>query len=192
MPPKSEVDMAKKPEVADPGTLDGPELARFLANKIEAIELGVKAAIDTVVGLSSDVQTAVQADLANIRPICEEFPNLCRTVEGLKSGIAEITPAPTTKVSQAADNLALHYKECTDPACRRAIEARLAAVGLAQPPEPITESEAADHQEHTHDIDSKDNEPPQDEVKPWEKLKISENKYRKHKSYYDDAIKNGA
>jgi len=191
MPLKTEVEMAKKPDETDIGTLAAPDQVRLLFKSIEAIGNGVGEAIQTIKNIGEDLQNSVQADMQGIKPICDQFPGLCKKVEDLRVGVDEIRPSAITRISQAADNLALHYKECTDPACRRAIEARMAAVGLAKPPDPAAPVETGDHQDHTHVEDKKGNKPPA-EAMPWEKLKITEAKYKRNKSYYDDAIKNGA
>jgi hypothetical protein len=181
--------MAKKPEVPDPGILDGPELARFLTNKIENVEIQVREAINSMQDVGRDLQGALQTDLQNIKPICEQFPGLCRKVDDLRKGIDDIKPSPTTTISRAADNLALHFQECTDPDCRRAIRSRMEAVGFKYD-ESANEAPAGTHEHHDHVHDPVD--PPAADVTPWDKLGITESKYNKHKSYYDDAIKNGA
>lgn len=182
--------MAKKPDVIDPGTLEGPQLARYLSNRIEIVEIGVKEAVDTLKDIGLELQAALKEDLKGIKPICEQFPGLCKKVADLSLGIEEIKPSPTTPITRAADNLAMHYRECTDPDCRRAIKARLAAVGLVPPPEPLTDTKPEDHV--AAPAENKKEDKPSADLKPWDRLGISESKYNKNKSYYDDVIKNEA
>lgn len=179
--------MAKRPEETDPGALDDAAVAK-LTRKIEVVELGVRDAVESMRNIGQSIHDAMQSDLQNIKPICEQFPGLCQRVEDLRKGIDEIKPSPTTTITRAADNLALHFKECTDPDCRRAIRSRMEAVGFKyDKAENEAPEETHEHADHVHDpVD-----PPADAA-PWDKLKITESKYNKHKSYYDDAIKNGA
>ncbi len=175
--------MAKKTDVADPKAMDGPELAQFLTNKIDAVEIGVKAVLDSLSGMGQQLQSALQNDLQNIRPICEEFPGLCKKVDDLRKGIEEIKPSATAPISRVADNLAQHYKECDNPDCKRAIEARLKAVGFTLSNTPPQMDKPEDHKDPVLDPATTP------EAKPWERVGVSESKYNRNKSYYNDVIR---
>lgn len=182
--------MAKR-ETFDPAILTGDALIKHLVNTVEVM---TKDAVNSVNKLKTDIVGEINERFETIAPICDQFPGLCTAVDQLKDSQAAAGQTKPREAYEVADALAQHYKECDDPSCRRAIRARMAAVGLATPPET---------DEHQHHIDEqvKDDSPVDPgpppapeatpELQPWEHLRVSESKYRRHKSYYDDVIANG-
>lgn len=178
--------MAKR-DVIDPETLTGDSLVKHLVNKVE---LFADDTVKTVRNMQAEIIDAMGTKLKPITPICEQFPTLCKTVNELKESQSAAVQTKPKRVHEVADSLAIHYQECNDPECRRSIRARLAAVGLATPPEdePHVEHKEAEKTEVPATAEVKAETPAQ---QPWEKLGVAESNYKKHKSYYDSILANG-
>ena len=178
--------MVKK-DAIDPQLLSGDALVKHLVNTVEVM---TGNAVSAVQKMKTDIVEEINNRFQAIAPICEQFPGLCQAVDQIKSTGGQ---TKTKTVSEVAESLALHYRECEDPQCRRAIRARLAAVGLSEPPGTDGHDRHAveDHAVEDQKAAAPQEAPKTPELQPWEKLNISERKYSRNKSYYDYVLENG-
>ena len=128
----------------------------------------------------SAVTKTISDEIAPMKPFCEQFPSMCKSVKALES---KISAAPATETPEAiAEEVMIHYNECTDPECKRRMEARFAAGGLM----PIDAAGPEGETKSTEQLP-----PPPPPAAPWEILDISEAKYLRNKAYYDGVLENG-